>query len=152
MRHYLFAALLAVSLPAVASAPEPLASGDIKALVQAPASGVRILAIWALDCAYCEENLSALAAFQKQHENVDLVFVATDAVSQRDALTARLKTAHLDAVPSRAYADATPDRINFLIDPQWGGETPRTIVIHADGSRRTYSGALNAARIASLVN
>lgn len=152
MKRYLLAALLATSLPALASAPRPLASGDVKAFVQAPAQGVRIIAIWSLDCAYCEENLSALSAFQKQHQGVDLVFVATDPVSQRDALAARLKAAHLDGVPSRAYADATPDRINFMIDPEWGGETPRTLVIHADGSRKTYSGALNAARIASLVD
>lgn len=152
MKRYLLAALFAASFPAWASAPQPLASGDVAGFVKPPATGVRIVAIWALDCAYCEENLSALAAFQQQRKGVDLVFVATDPVSQNDALTARLKAAHLDGVPSRAYADATPDRINFLIDPEWGGETPRTLVIHADGSRKAYSGALNAARIASLVD
>ena len=152
MKRHVFGALLALSAPAFAAPPVALGSGDVKALVSPPASGVRIIAIWALDCAYCEENLSALAAYQRQHKGVELIYLATDAMSQRDALTARLKAAKLDGVPSRAYADATPDRINFLLDPQWGGETPRTLVIHSDGSRKTYSGALNPARIAALVD
>jgi hypothetical protein len=72
-------------------------------------------------------------------------------MSQRGALEARLKAAHLDTVPSRAYGEPTPDRINFLIDPTWGGETPRTMIVKADGTRRALSGALTAERIAQLV-
>lgn len=140
-----------ITLPALAAPPVVLAATDVKALVAPPAKGVRIVALWALDCAYCEENLSALATWQRQHADVDLVFVATDSIGQSDVLTARLKAARLDAVPSRAYADATPDRINYLIDATWGGETPRTLVIRADGTRRAFSGALNAERIAGLM-
>jgi hypothetical protein len=152
MKRLLLAATLAVAMPAFAAPPVVLTPTDVKALVVPPAKGVRIVALWALDCAYCEENLSALATWQRQHADVDLVFVATDSIGQRDVLAARLKAAGLDAVPSRAYADATPDRINYLIDASWGGETPRTLVIRADGTRKAFSGALNAGRIASLVN
>ncbi|HVI55240.1 MAG TPA: hypothetical protein VM621_09320 [Luteibacter sp.] len=152
MRRLLLAGALAAATPAFAAPPVALASTDVKALVAPPAKGVRVVALWALDCAYCEENLSALLAWQRRHADVDLVFVATDGIGQREALTARLKAAGLDAVPSRAYADATPDRINYLIDPTWGGETPRTLVIRADGTRKAFSGALSAERISRLVN
>lgn len=159
MKSLVLVALLSVALPAVAAAPVvvapapvALAPADVKALVAPPAKGVRIVALWALDCAYCEENLSALAAWQRQHANVDLVFVATDSIGQRDVLSARLKAAKLDTVPSRAYAEATPDRINYLIDPNWGGETPRTLVIRADGTRKAFSGGLDASKIAKLVD
>jgi hypothetical protein len=153
-RLVLLSALAALFLagPAFAAPPVAIAATDVKDLVAAPAKGVRIVALWALDCAYCEENLSALATWQRQHANVDLVFVATDSIGQRDVLAARLKAAGLDSVPARAYADATPDRINYLIDPNWGGETPRTLVIRADGTRKAFSGALSAERIASLTN
>ena len=151
MKRLLLLAALTVAMPAIAAAPTALTPADVKALVAPPAKGVRIVALWALDCAYCEENLSALATWQRQHADVDLVFVATDAIGQRDALSARLKAAGLDSVPSRAYAEATPDRINYLIDPQWGGETPRTLVIRADGTRKAFSGALSAERISRLV-
>lgn len=152
MKRMILLAALAVAMPAFAAPPVPLGPADVKTLVAPPAKGVRVVALWALDCAYCEENLSALATWQRQHADVDLVFIATDSIGQRDLLSTRLKAAGLDAVPSWAYADATPDRINYLIDPAWGGETPRTLVIRADGTRRAFSGALNAERIASLMN
>jgi hypothetical protein len=152
MERLLLLTALTVAMPVFAAPPVALAPADVTALVAPPAKGVRIVALWALDCAYCEENLSALATWQRQHAGVDLVFVATDSIGQRDTLDARLKAARLDTVPSRAYADATPDRINYLIDPAWGGETPRTLVIRADGTRKAFSGALTAERIASLIN
>ena len=152
MMRLLLVAALAVAMPAFAAPPVALAPAEVNALVAPPAAGVRIVALWALDCAYCEENLSALATWQRQHADVDLVFVATDSIGQRDALGARLKAAGLDAVPSRAYADATPDRINYLIDANWGGETPRTLVIRADGTRKAFSGALSPERIADLMH
>jgi hypothetical protein len=150
---FTLATLLAmVALPAAATAPVALTAGDVPSLVAPPAKGVKLIAIWSLDCAYCEENLSALLAYQRAHADIELVFVATDPVDQAGALEARLKAAKLDTVPSRAYADATPDRLNFLVDPAWGGETPRTMVIKADGTRRAFSGALTTERIAKLLN
>ncbi|MEX1826414.1 TlpA family protein disulfide reductase [Luteibacter sp. CQ10] len=144
-------AALALCTVAQAAPPAPLASGDVAALLAPPSKGVKVIAIWALDCAYCEENLSALRAWQRTHADVDLVFVSTDAISQAGAMEARLKAANLDDVPSRAYADATPERLDFLIDPSWGGETPRTVAIRADGSKKAMSGALDADRIARLM-
>ncbi|MDQ0011245.1 hypothetical protein J2T07_003455 [Luteibacter jiangsuensis] len=152
MRYWLAALICLVASAASAAIPTVLTPFDTKALVAPPGKGVRIVALWSLDCAYCEENLAALLAFQRSHADVELIFVATDPVSERAALEARLKAASLDAVPSRAYADATPERINFLIDPTWGGETPRTLAIKADGTRKAMSGALDAGRIAKLVD
>lgn len=152
MKRMILLAALAVAMPAFAAPPMALAPTDVKTLVAPPSKGVRVVALWALDCAYCEENLSALAKWQRQHADIDLVFVATDSIGQRDLLSARLKAAGLDGVPSRAYADATPDRINYLIDASWGGETPRTLVIRADGTRKAFSGVLNTERIAGLMN
>ncbi|UPG93414.1 TlpA family protein disulfide reductase [Luteibacter aegosomatissinici] len=138
--------------PVVAATPQALDAKGVPALVAVPAKGSKVVALWSLDCAYCEENLAALRAYQRQHPDVDLIYVATDPVRQGEALEARLKHAKLDDVPARAYADATPDRLNFLIDPSWGGETPRTLVVHADGSRQAYSGALTPERIATLLH
>jgi hypothetical protein len=142
----------AFALPALAAPPEALSAADVKTLVAPPAHGAKVLALWSLDCAYCEENLAALRAYQRQHADVELIYVATDPLSQRDALEARLSKARLDDVPARAYTEATPDHLNFMIDPTWGGETPRTLVIHADGSRKSYSGALTPERIAKLMS
>lgn len=152
MKRALLSIALLMAPAAFAAPPTALAPGDVAALLKPPAKGVRLIALWSLDCAYCEQNLAALRAYQRQHTDVDLVFVATDAIGQADALDARLKAARLDDVPSRAYTDATPERIDFMIDPAWGGETPRTLAIRADGSRKGVSGALDAKRVASLVD
>lgn len=142
---------LFAAAPAFAAPPVALGAADVTSLVAAPSRGSKVLALWSLDCAYCEENLAALRAYQRQHRDVELIYVATDPVAQRAALEERLTHAKLDDVPSRAYADATPDRLNFMIDPSWGGETPRTLVIHANGSREAVSGALTPARITTLM-
>lgn len=128
-----------------------LSANGVPALIAPPAHGARLLVLWALDCAYCEPNLAALAALQRAHPgDFELVTVATDPVAERAAITARLRHAGVADYPAYAYAEAVPERLNFLIDPQWGGETPRVLLIRADGSRLGISGELTAAQLKKL--
>lgn len=144
---------LALLLPGLAAAAPllPLAAAGVPALLQPPAHGERVIALWALDCAYCEANLDALAALQRAHPHeIELVIVATDSIAQREAIEARLHAMKMDVHSTRAYAEASPEHINFLLDPDWGGETPRVLVIRADGSRLGISGALTPAQLHKL--
>ncbi|MEO5811790.1 MAG: hypothetical protein ABIU96_02655 [Rhodanobacter sp.] len=128
-----------------------LRAQDIPTLVHAPAHGARLIAFWSLDCTYCEPNLQALAALQRAHpDDFELVFVATDSMEHRAAIAARLHQADVAMYPARAYAEATPDRLNFLLDPTWGGETPRVLMIRADGTRVGVSGELTPAQLNKL--
>ncbi len=150
MRRILFVLFLCGALPAFAgdAPPELLHAGDIPALVQPPAHGKRIIALWALDCAYCEPNLQALAKLQDRHpHDIELVLVATDGPAQRQAVARRLRQMHMTAYPAYLYAEAAPQRLDYLIDPDWGGETPRTLVIRADGTRTAVSGELTPAQL-----
>jgi hypothetical protein len=145
---------LALWLPALACADtlQPLAAADVPALLQPPAHGVRIVALWSLDCAYCEPNLEALARLQRDDpRGVELITVTTDSIALRAAIEARLRSMKMGAYPARAYAEASPERINFLLDPDWGGETPRVLLIRADGSRKGISGALTPAQLRKLL-
>lgn len=149
--RWLFAA--ACLLPTLGAATDlrPLAASDVPALLQAPARGERLIALWALDCAYCEANLQALARLQQAHpQEIELVTIATDSIDQRAAIERRLQLAGVGGFPARAYAEATPEQLDYLIDPDWGGETPRVLVLRADGSRQGYSGALTAAALRKL--
>lgn len=152
MKHLL--AILLLLIPTIASAAslQPLAATDVPALLQPPAHGKRIIALWSLDCAYCESNLEALATLQRAHpKSIELIIVTTDDISaQRPAIEARLRKMKMDTYPARAYAEASPERINFLLDPNWGGETPRVLVIRADGSRTGISGALTPAQLQKI--
>jgi hypothetical protein len=150
MKHLLAFLLL---IPAIASATslQPLSATDVPALLQPPAHGERIIAIWALDCAYCEPNLEALATLQRAHpQSIELITVTTDDIAQGPAIEARLRRMKMDTYPARAYAEASPERINFLLDPGWGGETPRILVIRADGSRTGISGALTPGQLQKI--
>ena len=151
IRRLIGALLLALPLAVQAAAPVALKAEAVPALLKPPAHGVRVLALWSLDCAYCESNLQALMKLQRAHPHeIELIAVATDSVAQKDALAQRLRAAGVDALPSRAYADDTPDRINYLIDPDWGGELPRTLIIRANGSRTGISGQLTPDKLASI--
>ena len=152
MRRLICALLWTLPFAVQAAAPIALKAEDVPSLLKPPAHGARVLALWSLDCAYCESNLQALMKLQRAHpREIELIAVATDSVAQKDALAHRLRAAGVDSLPSRAYADETPDRINYLIDPDWGGELPRTLIIRANGTRTGISGQLTPDRLASIV-
>lgn len=152
MKRVLLALALLCPLLACAASLQALAAKDVPGLLQAPAHGARLIAVWALDCAYCEPNLQALAKLQRAHpRDLQLVTVTTDSIAQRAAIEARLRHAGMADYPARAYADATPDRINFLLDPDWGGETPRVLLIRADGTRLGISGELTPKQLQKLL-
>jgi hypothetical protein len=146
--------ILALLFPALAMAGslQPLAASNIATLLKPPAHGERIIALWALDCAYCEPNLEALAKLQRAHpRDLQLVIVTTDSIERRQAIETRLQKMKMDGYPNRAYAEASPERLSFLLDPNWGGETPRVLVIRADGSRLGISGELTPAQLHKLL-
>lgn len=143
MKWLLCTVLAWLPLLATAATLQPLTVAGVPALLQPPAHGERIIALWALDCSYCEANLQTLARLQHAHPHqIELLLVATDDIDQRSVIEARLKHMRMDGQTTLAYAEAAPERINFLLDPRWGGETPRVLVIRADGSRFGISGAL----------
>lgn len=151
MKRALFALVNLLPCAALAASLQPFSAGDVAALVKPPTHGERIIALWALDCAYCEGNLAALATLQRAHPNdIELITVATDSYEQHDVLQMHLKMAQVDSYPARAYTEASPDRLNFLIDPSWGGETPRVLVIRANGSRMGISGELGPTQLQRL--
>lgn len=153
MRGLLTALLLTVAATALAGpiTVTPLSAAGVPALLAAPTHGERIIMLWALDCVYCEPNMQALAKLQRAHPHqVQLVTVATDNITQHAHIAARLQAAGMQGYGARAYTEATPARLNFLIDSSWGGEMPRTIVIRAGGKRVAISGKLTQAQLRSL--
>ncbi|HET8899952.1 MAG TPA: hypothetical protein VFN09_14385 [Rhodanobacteraceae bacterium] len=152
MKRLLLVFALLFPVLAMAGTLQPLAADDVAALLKPPAQGKRVIALWALDCAYCESNLEALVKLQRAHpQNIELVIVTTDSIERRQTIQARLQHMKLDGLPNRAYAEATPERLNFLLDPNWGGETPRVLMIRADGSRIGISGELTPAQLRKIL-
>ncbi|HEV7122418.1 MAG TPA: hypothetical protein VGN24_03210 [Rhodanobacter sp.] len=148
MKRLLLTLAMLFPVLAMAGPLQPLAASDIATFLKPPAHGERIIALWALNCAYCESNLEALAKLQRAHpRDLGLVMLPTDGIERRQAISARLRHMKMDGHSNRAYADAAPERLNFLLDPSWGGETPRVLLIRADGSRLGISGQLPLAQL-----
>lgn len=143
-RACLFIALAAAAVRA--DALELLDATRAAALTQT--STPRIVALWSLDCAYCDGNLRKLAALARER-TFDFVAVATDAPERRADVEARLASLALGDAATWLYGEASPERLNYRIDADWGGELPRTIIIGA-GERLGLSGALTDAQIDRL--
>lgn len=141
-------------LPAWAHAARltALSAADVPKLLKPPTHGERIIMLWALDCAYCEANMHSLARLQHEHPRaIELITVATDSFGLRGEIELRLKAAGMAAYPAFAYAENSPERLNYLIDSAWGGETPRTLVIRPDGTRTGISGELTPAQLLRIL-
>ena len=153
-RLTLIALLLLLPLaaaPARAGEITALAPADVAELLAPPAQGVRVIMLWALYCHYCEPNMATLAQWRAEQAGpAELILVSTDPIAQRTALEARLAAAGMQDQAARAYSESSPERLNFLLDPNWGGELPRTLVIHADGHRAAVSGKLGEAQLQKL--
>ncbi len=151
MKRLILLMSMLIALPAASAPLVPLTAKDIPALVAPPAHGVRIIELWALYCTYCETNLSAVAELSAARPDVQAVTVNTDRNASEAAVLKRLQSAQATGLPALAYAGASSQQLNYLIDPHWGGEMPYTVVIHADGTRRSASGTLTAERLQALM-
>lgn len=128
---------------------QPLHARDVPALLHAPRPRPLVVEIWSLDCSYCRENIARIAQWRRSTKrHVDLMMVAMDGPEQADMLNRALAPLGRDGqvditrVPQYANAEAMPERMRAALDPGWQGETPRTIVLPADGTRHASSGLL----------
>lgn len=133
-----------------ASALRPLTAAGVPTLLRAPTKGKRVIALWALDCIWCEADLKALDALHRKHPDIQVITVALDDISQRKAILQRLQAADAAHLPAMAYATATPQRLNYLIDPNWAGTTPHTLVIDASGHVKALNGQLTEKQLKQL--
>ena len=157
MRRLLPLLLSLCACAAFARAPAinltPLTPQEIPALLKPPAQGERILMFWGLDCVYCEPNMQALAKLQRAHpKQIEFITVDTDDIqTNRAAIVKRLAAVPgMQDFAARAYTEASPERMNFLVDPGWGGVLPHTIVVFANGKRIAMNGLLTPKQLRSI--
>ena len=143
-------ALLALALllagPSWAGEAQPFVRGSYATLVKEHAGRPLVMHFWSLTCAPCLADLPQWTKLQ-QRLGFDLVLVSTDSLEREAALTARLKRAGLDGVPSYAFADSFTERLMFEVARDWRGELPRTHLISADGQTATILGPVGETRL-----
>jgi len=153
MRPLLLAALLLLSLPALAAPPQPLDQPGWAALRSAHAGQPTIVHFWGLSCGPCLVELPEWGALLRQRPGLDLIVVEADQVEARpDRIAAVLDKAGLGQAKSRTLADPFDDRLRYRIDAGWAGELPLTLLIGRDGTVTRVLGGADFAAVRRWLN
>lgn len=137
--HRLLDVGAATSVPLV----RDFVSGSFQAIQDAHRGRPFVVALWALDCAHCKENLDLLARLAARYPDIDLVMIATDAVDA-DTVGDVLGRRGLARAEAWMFADGFAERLIYEVDPRWHGEVPRTYLFAPGQSVRAHTGRLDA--------
>ncbi len=99
-----------------------------------------IVALWSSDCNYCRKNLELLSSLAKRNKRLRVITVAAE---PENAQLGPILKRYALAGPHYAYGNDSPDAIAYAIDPNWGGELPRTFLFDGSGRQEKVSGVLS---------
>ena len=148
---WLAPALAVPAAPASAAAELlPLEMNGWPALRRTLAGRRAIVHLWGLSCAPCIDELSRWAAFIARQPQARVVMIEVEpADPARILATLRRAGIALGVSAGHHYAvQGFPDeRWRYSIDPSWGGELPRTLLLEAAGAMRAFSGTTDFAAL-----
>ena len=122
---------------------KPYGRGDFEILLKTRAGRPLIIHYWSVTCPACVAELSQWAALIGARKDIDIVFVDTDDLEERDRAAMRLEKAALAGAVHYAFADSFAEKLYFEVDHDWRGELPFTVLVAQDGSRKTIAGGLD---------
>jgi thiol-disulfide isomerase/thioredoxin len=113
-----------------------------------------LMLLWSVDCPPCFKELAIIQKLQRQHDDLAVVIINTDA---SDEITAEriaiIETFELDNLANLHFVDGEGDQSRFYIDPSWYGELPRSYFVESDGKLHGKSGLVNESLLTKwLVN
>ena len=147
--------LLGVSSWCAAEAADPLSfeRGSWAKLRANHAGQPIVVHLWGLTCGPCLVELPEWGKLQAERRDLKLVLVAADPLPQDpDRVVATLKKAGLDASESWRFTDRFYERLRYEIDPTWGGELPRTVMIGRDGKATVLPGVADLAQVGAWLD
>jgi hypothetical protein len=145
----LMAALL-VSSAGLAQSIKPFGAQSLEQIQAAHRGKPFVLLVWSMDCEFCQASLEVLSKARAAHPGLDLVTVTTDPIADQvltGQVRKRLGSLRLLNDPWSFGGDA-PERLRFVLDPDWHGEKPRSYWYDAKGQRTAYSGLIKADMLA----
>lgn len=148
------AALAGLLLSTVALALDfkPYGRGDFETLLKSRAGRPLIVHYWSVTCPSCVAELPQWTKLIGARKDVDVVFVDTDDLEERDRAAARLDKAGLAGVSHYGFADSFAEKLYFEVDRGWRGELPFTVLVARDGSRKTVTGGLDDPDMVNWLN
>jgi thiol-disulfide isomerase/thioredoxin len=113
-----------------------------------------LMLLWSVDCPPCFKELAIIQKLQRQHDDLAIVIINTDA---SDEITAEridiIEKFELDNFTNFHFVDGKGDQSRFYIDPDWYGELPRSYFVESNGKFHGKSGLVNQSLLTKwLVN
>ena len=103
-----------------------------------------LMLLWSVDCPPCFKELGIIHELKKQHDNLNVVIINSDAddgtTLEREAIIEKFE---LTSLSNFHFVDGEGDRSRYIIDPQWYGELPRSYFIDKNGKFHGKSGLVN---------
>ncbi|OUR61741.1 hypothetical protein A9Q74_07440 [Colwellia sp. 39_35_sub15_T18] len=107
-----------------------------------------LMLLWSVDCPPCFKELAIIQQLQKQHNDLAIVIINTDANdeinAERDDI---IKKFELSRLSNFHFIDGKGAQSRFLIDASWYGELPRSYFIESNGKFHGKSGLVNQAML-----
>jgi thiol-disulfide isomerase/thioredoxin len=101
-----------------------------------------IVILWSIDCPPCLKEFALLQQLKEEIPKDGLVLIATDNTEYSDSVHKLLSEFQLENMDNWIFADATPERLRYSIDPAWYGELPRAYFYNKSHQRFSHSGSL----------
>lgn len=134
------------------AAIEVFGHGSWRALKQALAGRPAVVHVWGLTCAPCLIELPDWGRLAAAQPGSQLVFIQFDPMP-RARVAATMRRAGIDRARNYSVAAPPDERLHFEVDPDWGGQLPRTLLIAADGSTAdAVSGSIDLGRVSAWLS
>ncbi len=132
-----FALPMEQALAAVSATPLELNAWP--ALRRSLAGRRAIVHLWGLTCAPCIEELAHWAKFVDRHPGDQIVLVQVEPADAK-LVDAALRRAGMRGGRQYSVLGFPDERWRYAVDPKWGGELPRTLMLDGSAAARAFSG------------
>ena len=103
-----------------------------------------LMLLWSVDCPPCFKELAIIQKLQRQHDDLAVVIINTDANDEINTERAEIiEKFDLSDFANLHFVDGKGDQSRFFIDPNWYGELPRSYFVESDGKFHGKSGLVN---------
>ena len=132
---------------------KPIDETDLARLARNETGNLLVVNLWATWCGPCVAELPDFVTMHRMYRkrNFQMVSISLDQAEQKDAALAVLKENHA-SMTNYISAIASPDRFAEILDKEWRGPLPHTILI-APGGKIIYrhSNAINPIEVRKAI-
>ena len=153
--NYLLMAVIFVLNSTMAMATEPFKSfqqDSLSEITNEFENQPFILLLWSIDCPPCLKELANIQRLEQQSAPLDIVYVSTDGIEHSADIAKTLKEFQLEERNHWVFDGVMPERLRYVIDPNWYGELPRSYFYNRSHKRTAHSGILSSDDLQHWIN